>query len=340
MNDDIDVVITWVDGSDKQWIAEKIRYSGKDPSPNEVDINTSRYRDWDNLQYLLRGIERFMPWARKVHLVTNGQKPKWLNVGYEKLNWVKHEEFIPAEYLPTFSSHPIELNLHRIKGLSERFIYFNDDTFVINYTSRHVFFKKGLPCNQASLWRVASSDYHDIMPHIMLNTASVINQNFQLTSVLKRHWNKWLSPRNSVANVLLTISLLPSAKGKFPALYYHHLPHAMLKSTFAEIWEKEEKIMQMTCRNRFRSIHDVSITQLAMDWQEASGQFVPINIRKKGEVIYCAPTNISKAKKTILSQKKEFVCINDAEAIDFEKSKKMINACFQQILPNKSGFEL
>src|SRR5699024_7559051 len=113
----IDFVITWVDDSDSDWLNAKNSYV-----ENEVkDSRDIRYRDWDTLHFLFRGIEKFTPWVNKVFLVTWGHLPKWLNLNHPKLRVVKHEEFIPKKYLPTFNSHTIELNLHRIKDLSERF---------------------------------------------------------------------------------------------------------------------------------------------------------------------------------------------------------------------------
>ena len=153
----IDFVILWVDGSDKKWLEEKNKYSKK-----KIDTTNSaiRYRDWDNLRYWFRGVEKFAPWVNKVHFVTYGHLPKWLNVNNPKLNIVKHKDYIPEEYLPTFSSHTIELNLHRIKDLSENFVYFNDDMFLMQPTQKTDFFKKGLPCDSAiiDIPRVATKD--------------------------------------------------------------------------------------------------------------------------------------------------------------------------------------
>lgn len=94
------------------------------------------------LQYWFRGVEKFAPWVNRIYFVTWGHIPSWLNLSHPKLKVVRHEEFIPTDYLPTFSSHPIELNLHRIKGLSERFVYFNDDTFLIRPVLQEDFFQK------------------------------------------------------------------------------------------------------------------------------------------------------------------------------------------------------
>lgn len=136
---DIDFVIPWVDGSDPEWRKSKNKYSGKIDEP--VDITDARYRDWDILKYWFRGVEKYAPWVHKIYFVTCGQKPDWLNENHEKLILVNHEDYIPREYLPTFSANPIELNFHRIKNLSEHFVYFNDDVFITSKVEPEVFFK-------------------------------------------------------------------------------------------------------------------------------------------------------------------------------------------------------
>ena len=140
----IDFVVPWVDGSDPVWQAKKVKYTGV----KTADGNTeARYRDWDTLKYWFRGVEKFAPWVRYVWFVTDDQKPDWLNTDNPKLKWVKHTDFIPQEYLPTFSANPIEWNLHRIEGLAEQFVYFNDDVFLIRKTDPKDFFVDGLPCD-------------------------------------------------------------------------------------------------------------------------------------------------------------------------------------------------
>ena len=95
--------------------------------------------------------EKFAPWVRYVFFITDDQKPEWLNMNHPKLKWIKHTDYIPEEYLPAFSSHVIEWNMHRIEDLSENFVYFNDDMFVIDKTSPEDFFRGGLPCDRPSL---------------------------------------------------------------------------------------------------------------------------------------------------------------------------------------------
>jgi hypothetical protein len=114
----IDFVLPWVNGDDPEWLAQF------DLHTPEIfgDKRKCRYRDWGNLQYLFRAFERCTPWVRKIHFVTWGHLPGWLNVAHEKLNIVRHSDFLPHENLPVFSSHPIEINMHRIASLADRFV--------------------------------------------------------------------------------------------------------------------------------------------------------------------------------------------------------------------------
>ena len=136
----IDIVILWVDGNDPEWLKQKNKYL-----EIKGDTNINRFRDCENLQYLFRGIEKYAAWVNKIFFITWGHIPKWLNTNNEKLEIVRHAEFIPNEYLPTFNSNVIEMNLHRIKKLSSKFILFNDDLFILKELKPTDFFEKDLP---------------------------------------------------------------------------------------------------------------------------------------------------------------------------------------------------
>ena len=140
MNSGIDFVITWVDGSDPKWLTDRAKYVLEDER-----IDESRYRDWGFLRYWFRAVEANAPWVRKIHFVTYGHIPEWLDVSNSKLHIVKHEDFIDKKYLPTFNSCAIEMNLHKIPGLAEQFVYFNDDMFLNKPVKPEFFFKDGLP---------------------------------------------------------------------------------------------------------------------------------------------------------------------------------------------------
>lgn len=157
----IDFVIAWVDGGDPAWQRERDRYGkmGEKTAVEETgereksgvacDTRDVRYRDWDCLRFWFRSVEQNAPWVHKIYFVTWGHVPKWLNGNHPKLEIVRHEDYIPGEFLPTFNSHTIELNFHRIPGLSEQFVYFNDDMFLLQQVSPGQFFrdrKAGLTC--------------------------------------------------------------------------------------------------------------------------------------------------------------------------------------------------
>ena len=147
-NNPIDFVIAWVDGSDTEWQKEKARFETGSTSGDRREI---RFRDWDNLRYWFRAVEMYAPWVNRIHFVTWGHFPKWLNTEHPKLHIVKHEDFIPSEFLPTFNSHTIEWNFHRILGLSERFVYFNDDMFLLNQIRPENFFIGEKPVDMLAL---------------------------------------------------------------------------------------------------------------------------------------------------------------------------------------------
>lgn len=335
----IDFVITWVDGSDPDWLNLKNAYSDEVSVDNAQSNDRARYEDWNLLRYWFRGIETFAPWVNRIHFVTWGHVPNWLNVDHPKISVVKHEEFIPEEYTPTFSSHPIELNLHRIKGLAERFVYFNDDMFVIDETEPSDFFKKGLPCMTAGLvpFRVSKGDglYYP------LNNVALINDHFNVRKSVLSNIGKWFNARYGLAINCSSLFMLP-----FPAFYgfyESHLPISFLKSTFEKIWDKEYVILDKTSRHRFRDPTDVS-PWVVENWQLASGQFVPRSV-KFGKAFYLNE-NIDLILLELVDylrhQKGKAVCVNDG-VISREAAahaQKEMQGAFARLFPSPSSFEL
>lgn len=182
----IDFVITWVDGSDPAWQQEKRKTLEACGLKSAADDRKERYRDWDNLQYWFRGVEQFAPWVRKVHFVTWGHLPEWLNTSAPKLNIVNHEDFIPKEFRPTFNSHTIEWNLHRIQGLSERFVYFNDDMFLLDKVNPRDFFQGEKPVDMLALQPDVANIDNAVMPYIYLNNAMVLAKYFKKYENVKK----------------------------------------------------------------------------------------------------------------------------------------------------------
>ncbi|WP_374316782.1 stealth family protein [Aquabacterium sp.] len=143
----VDIVYTWVDSSDPEWKWQKQAAAHEHPElVCEAGAHPARFANNGELLYSLRSIHKFAPWVNRIHIVTNGQRPGWLNVEHPKINLVAHRDiFYPSDVLPTFSSRAIEARLVNIEGLAERFVYFNDDMFLGRSSSENDFFFRGAP---------------------------------------------------------------------------------------------------------------------------------------------------------------------------------------------------
>lgn len=327
----IDFVIIWVDGSDPAWRAQKERYVSPCAGGDDSEV---RYRDWENLQYWFRAVEKYTPWVRTIHFVTWGHLPVWLNRSHPKLHIVRHEDFIPEEYLPTFNSHTIELNLHRIEGLAEQFVYFNDDMFVNRPMKPEDFFIHGLPRDTFALdcicfGRDSAGAYNG-------NDLAVINNHFDKKRIMKKNFGKWFNLRYGIKCLYRTVVLIPWEW--FPGFFYQHLSSNFLKTTFSQVWEKEEETLKKTCNCKIRSA--LNVNQWVMKyWQLASGNFYP-GKKRIGRCYHLNNNDISELIQSIETGKDALICINDtAQTTDFEGKKRRIIEAFEKRLRDKSTFE-
>ncbi len=327
----IDIVLTWVDGNDPEWTASKAEWEkiikGIDTSSNR----STHYRDWDNLQYVFRGIEKFMPWVNKVHFVTVGHLPAWLNTDCEKLHIVRHDEFIPSEYLPTFNSSAIEVNIHRIPGLSEHFVNFNDDMFVIGPTTPEDFFENGLPKDMAVL--SPAPIFRDVICDVETNNIGIINDYFTVGDV-KKYKKKWYTLKYGK---FILRTMIFSRFNSILGLFEPHIPFSYNKSSFEELWQKEFDVLDNTSKNKFRTRDDVS-EWLVRHWQLMSGKFEP---RRWDFGLYMRGSDTEGVASLLKNPgKTRLVCINDSTTVeDYEKCKTLVNKALDELLPEKSMFE-
>lgn len=328
----IDFVVTWVDGNDPEWQKEKAKYQKNTAASDGRNV---RYREWDMLRYWFRSVETYAPWVNKIHFVTCGHLPKWLNTDNPKLHVVKHTDFIPEEYLPTFSSHPIELNLHRIPGLSSQFVYFNDDFYLTAPVTPEDFFVKGVPCDSLEESIVRLSERSQ-MVYIKSNDICFTNMHFNKKEAKKKMRSKWYSlktPSVALRNLLRNVI----SRQYFFGLNVHHLPQAYRKETFDAVWNADPNWLSETCSHKFRDDQDVSQCVFKF-WQLASGNFHPYNKRKHG-FFYVGGSDPKPAAKAIRTQLYKFICYNDGDDIDFDYCKETMHSAFEDTFPNKSSFE-
>ena len=329
---EIDFVVTWVDGGDKAWQDVKKQYTISDNN----DDKEERYRDWGMFKYWFRGVEKFAPWVRKIHFITWGHLPEWLDTTNPKLNIVRHEDYMPKEILPVFNSNVIEMFMNRIEGLSENFVYFNDDMMLINRIDKEYFFKKGKPCDMLAFQPVVANPANPVMSYLYLNNSVILSKYFKKRENVKMQPGKYF--HIGYPPLYFFYNMLELAFPLFTGFYTVHGPMPFCKSTFDEIWNKEEKALSEAATHRFRSDRDIP-PYLFREWQKLSGNFVPKNIQKDFRYFNVDNDN-GKLKNAIKKQKAKVICINDANTpIEFERVKAELIEVFDKILPEKSSFE-
>ncbi len=322
----IDIVLPWVDGNDIAWQKDKAKHSGTEFSDGSI----ARYRDWDNLQYVFRGIEKYLPWVNKVHFITYGHLPSWLDTSNPKLNIVNHRDFMEEKNLPVFSCNPFEVNLHKIPGLSRHFVYINDDIFFLKPLPRTYFFKKGLPCDIAAFSPV--EPFEDTVDLPVWNAVHIINKYFDKRVIIRKNPGKWYNLKYG-KHLIRNLCMMPW--GYIPGFYRAHGPASYVKETWEKVWAKEPEILARTASHKFRETTDVAQFLFKM-WQLAEGNFYPRYDR-------CMSVNLAISHEEIgrlISGKYPIICLNDRDGIqDFEKTRDFVKESLQRILPEKSSFE-
>lgn len=229
----IDVVYTWVDSADPAWQQQfaKARPSGRQTQAATV---AARFQQYDELRYSLRSVAEFAPWARRIWIVTNGQVPHWFDPDQDRIRIVSHAELWRDEPgLPTFNSQAIEACLHRIDGLAERFLYFNDDFFLGRPVAPETFFhgRTGQPI---------------VFPS---------NQSVPPGPPEPRD----LAPDASGKNNRM---LIAAATGRLIDHKYLHVPQSLSRSVLAELESMFPAAFEQTRKATFRSLSDLAACSL------------------------------------------------------------------------------
>lgn len=332
MNFPIDFVVTWVDGSDPSWIAKKNQYSTQAGSYKKSMSSQKAYRDWGTFKYWFRGVEKFAPWVNHIYLVTDNQVPTWLSTKSTKLTVVDHRDFIPGEYLPTFNSNAIEANIHRIKGLSEHFVIFNDDMYLTSAVKPSDFFSNdGLPKYNTAINPIVPERYGT--GNFQINDMEIVNSYFSKKEIVKNA--KLFSYKQGIKNVIRTMLYVHSKF--FFGFYEDHLPYSMLKSTIEKIWNLEGQTMITTSKSKFRSKTDTNLW-LFKYWQIASGKY-SIRNSTMGK-LFSLDNADDNLWNLITSEKYKIMCINDGFDIkDADYIEKKLKESFEKLLSQRSNFE-
>ncbi|WP_411104660.1 stealth family protein [Streptomyces sp. cmx-4-9] len=253
----IDAVVTWVDASDPRWRRRReqalaaagpatAQAPGAESGADEaVDSGEHRYRDRGELRYCLRSIAAYAPWIRHVFLVTDDQVPAWLASEHPGLTVVAHRDlFAEPAVLPVFNSHAIETQLHRIPGLAEHFVYFNDDIFLGRpQQPQNYFIPSGLP-----------KVFHDdrAVPPSHPDSADDV----------------------FTASQRATRRAVEAAAGRTYPRILAHTPYPLSRSLFDRVEDRLPGGLTATSRSVFRSATDIAPVTLAAHLALAEGRAV------------------------------------------------------------------
>lgn len=291
----MDIVITYVNGKDPVWQKDYEKYT-------DVPVLEKRFRDWGTLQYLLRGIEIHMPFIRNVFLVVShrSQVPQWADT--ENLKIVLHEDFIPAEYLPTFNCNTLEMNLHRIEGLDEEYLYFNDDLFPVRDCRPEDFFRDGKALIGFTRHYFGSGMFKQIC-------------------------------RNSDSIARKALGMPASRSFMRP----QHICAPMLRSECERLCNTvSEDIARAYTRTREAGNYN---QYMFTDYLYYQGKALSEKISSKH--LSVAVSSSSRIRKAILSPSRNLICINDVRLSDarYERLRKTVIEAFEAKFPQKSRFE-
>ncbi|PUA82372.1 stealth conserved region 3 domain-containing protein [Nocardioides currus] len=301
----IDVVYTWVDGDDPDWNEQRSARQGDDARREAA--GAARFRSRDELRYSLRSLHLFAPWVRRVFLVTAGQRPSWL-ADDDRVTLVDHRDILPTEALPTFNSQAIETALHRIPGLAEHFVYFNDDVFLARPTRPELFFSPG--GNAAAFVGEASIGLPGTADKPFLHAA---------------------------ANNRL---LLEDAFGVEITQVMAHSPHPQRVSVLTEIAERFPDAIARTARAPFRSPTDVSmLSNLAQHYGLLTGR--AFEGTAQHAFVDLSNARVERQLKQLRARDHDFFCVGDHHdfARDAEAVDAMLAAFLEDYFPVPAPWE-
>ncbi|WP_037854434.1 stealth conserved region 3 domain-containing protein [Streptomyces sp. NRRL S-340] len=312
----VDVVYTWVDDSDPSWQERRARRRAELGFAAEASGSgdeAARFRNRDELRYSLRSLAMFAPWVRKIYLVTDDQTPQWLNTEHPDIEVVSHRDiFTDPSCLPTFNSHAIESQLHHIDGLSEHFLYMNDDVFI------------GRPLNPQKFFQAnGTSRFYWTPTTVPIGDPAETDEGYFAAAKNNR-------------------KLLEERFGVTVANSFAHAPHPLRRSVLESIEADFPESVARTAANPMRGWQDISmVSSLHHHYGFLTGSAVPSSIR-------CAYIDVGtysrhpELTRLLAIRGHDAFCLGesqDAEVPDQEQAR-IISSFLRAYFPVKSPYEL
>lgn len=307
----VDAVYTWVDGNDPEWRATRNSYLGRAGELNPDSASSSRYANRDELLYSLRSLEMFAPFIRKVYIVTDGQVPAWLDTEQQWIQVVDHKEiFTDPGLLPVFNSHAIESQLHHIDGLSEHYLYLNDDVlFGRPVSAEHFFHPNGIVKLNPSPYRFG------------LGEASVEDQPVDAAG-----------KRNN--------ALIRSVFGRTAVSKFKHTPIPQRRSVLWELEERFPEVFVRTAASRFRHPDDHSIpSSLHHHYALLTGRAVYSRLRYAYLNLADPESFRSRSRELLDNRRFDAFCVNDTTESEDPNADRYLGDFLDRYLPLRGSFE-
>ncbi|MDZ7807758.1 MAG: Stealth CR1 domain-containing protein [Gracilimonas sp.] len=316
-DENIDAVITWVDGEDPDHRKKRLN-ALKDSDDDEINTlpsgaDKTRFSNNNEVKYCIRSIIKFAPWIRNIYIITDDQKPNFLTDEYMERNnifIIDHKEiFSGYEWaLPTFNTRTIVSAMWRIPGLAPRFINFDDDFVLTRKVEVKDFFIEDKIVLQGSWHRI---------------------KNY---GAIRLRWNKFLSRLTKklfgITRSMHTLLQVRSAQiAGYSDRYFYvpHVPHPIKKNTLATFFNKNPEIFEDNIKYPFRSIDQFSSIILANHLDIKNSKAV---LRKKSDYLMVHgemdPSFLLDQKlKKIRDNKTKFICIQSMEGFRSDQKEKV-----------------
>jgi hypothetical protein len=358
-NDLVDIVILWVDGSDAKWCKKREKYVedykqkeiGKRHEGSSGAFSEARFYDFGTLKYLLRSIELYAPWVNKVFLITDNQKPEWLNENCKRVVLKSHADFFKnTKDLPTFNSNAIQINLHHINELSERFILFDDDFLLVRDLKKEDFFKENKPIKSADPILLKSYNICSLYSEMQFNNALLMKKSKVggLGLSVKRFFRviSFSYLRSWVMVILRYVKSILRKKYRYVVFYKgaEHGATGFLKSVNKKAIEDFSDEANVTSRNKFRGANDLS-TIFLDQYYIATDNFSP----GKARSFYCSikdkmsSDGFEKIQEVFEQMRYNTICVQDnVESVSYKEREALrakLTVVLDKVFPQKSQFE-
>ncbi|MBT2566852.1 stealth family protein [Arthrobacter sp. ISL-85] len=308
---DIDIVFSWVDGSSPEYIAAR-RAQQQGVVLGEGDDHEARFRQINELKYALRSVYMFAPWIRRIFIATDSPAPAWL-AEHPSVTIVRSEEFFSdPSVLPTHNSQAVECQLQHIEGLSEHFLYSNDDMFFGRPVGPDMFFTPG-----------GITKFIEAETRIGLGENDAERSGFENAARVNRKllWNRF---------------------GRITTRHLEHTAAPLRRSVVDQMEEEFPEEFRKTAASRFRAADNISVTNSFYHYYALlTGRAVTQTAAKVRYVDTTMRSGLKYLPKLLAKRNMDFFCLNDGSfpEVSADERAEVVTDFLERYFPIKAPWE-